>query len=206
MAKKFTLLVGIFLQLQATAWAADSSFKKTKFKKFSSLREAITAKIANAERRVWLASEFLSDFDIALMLYVAKHRQLDVRVVLSEERVNDFLSQYDYLARHGVAIQTIAAKDIRTQVVCDNELLVVDGDLDFLAERKFFSLRLVSVASDAEPAAGKLLALFNREFDNRLSGGGVAYDYTRKVHRRPNDVARTLPSKTIANQTKTNIE
>ena len=191
MVKNFALLLCLLLQLQATASAASG----TSFTEFSALRDAVIDRISTAKKRVWLASEFMSDFDIALALYIAKFRELDVRVILAQDQVGNFLSQYDYLSEHGVMIKTTTDSGIGTDLLCDDELTSIDSDLDFLSDRKSFTWR---EAKQKETI--KVAERFKRVFNSGLNSNQVAYDYSRKVYRRPSDVAHKLPSKTIADK------
>ena len=190
MVKNFALLFCLLFQLQTTAWSAVSG---TGFTEFTALRDAVIDRISAAKERVWLVSAFVSDFDIAMALYIAKFQQLDVRVILSEDRVSDFLSQYDYLSKHGVMLTTTTDADIGTHLLCDDELISIDSDLDFLSDKRSFTLQ-----EEKQKEARKITARFKRMFDSALNSNQVAYDYSRKVHRRPSDVAHKLPSQTIA--------
>lgn len=195
MVRNFTLLFCVLFQFQATALSATSG---ANFSKFSSLSDAVIDKISAAKQRVWLASEFMSDFDIALALYLAKFRKLDVRVMLSDARVNGFLSQYDYLLDNGVSIRTAADTGVGTHLLCDNKLISIDSDLNFLSDRKSFAWQEVKQKATNH----RMIAMFKHAFDSALDRGLDSYDYSRKVHRRPSDIAHKLPKRTIADKKK----
>lgn len=170
-----------------TLWAA----KNRRYSDFPSLRRDILATMAGAERRVWLISEFISDYDISLALYVAKFRKLDVRVVLGRERLDASLSQYRYLHSHRIPIKVVSGLRSSTILICDERMFQLNSDLDFLTMRESFLLHAV-----VKPQIGKFARVLGVEKDMRL-GQGKVYDYSRKIHKRPGYISNRLPKKTI---------
>lgn len=182
------LLATIVMPLSSTALA------DRKFNDFDGLRDALLTEIAAAKRRVWLISEFVSDHDIALSLYIAKFRKLDVQVILGRERLTGFLSQHRYLASHQVPIKVMAGVYRPTLLVCDRKVLRINSDLDLLSEQRSFTMSRVqakhfkqfdSLIEKASDAASLLLLR------------GKIYDYTTKQHNRPSYISQSLPKRTI---------
>lgn len=181
------LILAIIVAGNSHLWAAKSK----RYGDFSSLRRDILAMMAGAERRVWLISEFISDYDVSLALYVAKFRKLDVRVVLGRERLDTSLSQYRYLYRHRIPVKVVSGLRQTTILICDDRMFQLNSDLDFLTARKSFLFHAV-----AKPQIGKFAQVMGVNKDSWL-GPGRTYDYSRKVHKRPGYISNRLPKKTI---------
>ena len=182
------LLLAIFVSTWVTeaAWAVRPVTRR--YVAFEQLSDAVVAKIARAQRRVWLVSPYMSDYEISLALYLATHRQLDVRVVLGQERAQDKLSQYDYLRSQQVIVRVASAIGA-TVLICDDRMYRISGDLDFLNERRSFMLRRVA-QPDIESYALALGVV-----DSTMHGR--VYDYSRKRHKRPGYISGRLPQRTI---------
>ena len=181
------LLLGIVVS-GVVAEAAFAVRPVWRFAAFERLSDAVVAKIARAQRRVWVVSPYMSDYEISLALYLAVRRRLDVRVVLGQERAQDMLSQYDYLRTQQVVVRVASA--IRaTVLICDNRMYRISGDFDFLSERRNFVLRRI-----AQPNI-ESYALALGVVDSPVHGH--AYDYSRKRHKRPDYISGRLPQRTI---------
>ncbi len=182
------LLLGVVVSgvLGGAVCAARPAVRR--FVAFEQLRDAIVAKIARAQWRVWVVSPYLSDYDISLELYLAAHRKLDVRVVLGQERAQDVLSQYDYLRTQQVVVRVASAMGTTT-LICDDRMYRIGGDLDFLTERRRFVLRPV-VQPDIESYA-LALGVVDPPVHGRV------YDYSRRRHKRPGYISGSLPRRTI---------
>lgn len=176
-----------------------TAFADRKFNTFAGLRDALLTEIAAAKRRVWLISEFVSDHDVALSLYLAKFRKLDVQVILGQERLAGFLSQHRYLASHRVPVKVVAGVYRPTLLVCDKKVWRIDSDLDFLSNQRTFVISRVQ-------------AKYLKQFDSLLENSGDAtrllllrgkiYDYTAKQHSRPSYISQSLPKRTITEMEK----
>lgn len=159
-----------------------------RFDNFVKLRDSIIDKIANSKKMVWLISSFMSDYDISLALYIAAFRKVDVRVVLGRERLQSPLSQYRYLKAQKIAVRFTSGIGA-TVLICDQRMYRFNGDLDFLTERRVFVLREV-----AKPDIHRYALALGV---TTLPVHGRVYDYSRKVHRRPDYISGSLPKKTI---------
>ena len=183
----------------ATMVIATTAIADRKFNSFDGLRDALLAEIAAAKRRVWLISEFVSDHDIALSLYIAKFRKLDVQVILGRERLAGFLSQHRYLTSHQVPLKVMAGVYRPTLLVCDKKVLRINSDLDLLSEQRSFSVT-------------RVLAKHFKQFDSLIENAsdatsllllrGKIYDYTAKQHDRPSYISQSLPKRTISEMEK----
>lgn len=181
------------------ATIAMTALADRKFSDFEGLRDALLTEIAAAKQRVWLISEFVSDHDIALSLYLAKFRKLDVQVIIGRERRAGFLSQHRYLASRQVPIKIMAGVYRPTLLVCDQKVLRINSDLDFLSEQRSFTILRVQ-------------AKHFKQFDSLLKNAsdatsllllrGKIYDYTTKQHNRPSYISQSLPKRTITEMEK----
>ena len=190
---------GIVLMALMGIAIMSTAMADRKFDNFEGLRDALLTEIGAAKRRVWLISEFVSDHDIALSLYIAKFRKLDVQVILGQERLAGFLSQHRYLASHQVPIKVMAGVYRPTLLVCDNRVLRINSDLDLFNEQRSFVLskmqakhfkQLDSWIKKASDATSLLLLR------------GNIYDYTAKQHNRPSYISQSLPKRTISEMEK----
>ena len=159
-----------------------------RFAAFDKLSDKVVAAITSAKHRVWLVSSFMSDYDISLALYLAAMRQLDVRVVLGQERWQDLLSQYDYLRTQRVVVRLATAIDT-TVLICDNKMYRINSNLDFLSERRNLVWRRIT-----RPDI-KSYALALGVVDSPVHGS--VYDYSRKKHQQPDYISGRLPQQTI---------
>jgi hypothetical protein len=104
---------------------------------FAEVRTALLDAIAGATKRVWMATDYLTDGEIVSALYVAQYRKLDVQVLLGRARANHYMSRLSYLKNQNIPVylkpdQTKFAQP--TALLADDTLLTVDGDLNFLAK------------------------------------------------------------------------
>lgn len=191
----------LVIALMATMGIAmmSTAMADQKFDSFDGLRNALLTEIAAAKRRVWLISEFVSDHDIALSLYIAKFRKLDVQVILGQERLAGFLSQHRYLASHQVPVKIMTGVYRPTLLVCDNRVFRINSDLDLLSDQRSFALSRVQ-------------AKHFKQFDSWIKKAsdatsllllrGKIYDYTAKQHNRPSYISQSLPKRTISEMEK----
>ena len=182
---KRLVIILLCLVLSSTALAVHPV---QRFAGFDNLSNMVVAAIGRATQRVWLVSSYMSDYDISLALYLAAVRQLDVRVVLGQERAQELLSQYDYLRTQRVVVRLASAID-STVLICDNKMYRINIDLDFLTERRNLVLRRV-----AHPDI-KSYALALGVVDTPVHGN--VYDYSRKQHQQPDYISGRLPQQTI---------
>ncbi len=120
---------------------------------FSALRGDILDFISGATTKVWLHSDFLTDGEIVTSLFMAKYRKLDVKVLLGKRKSNAYMSRLNYLKNQNIPVflkpDSFKSSAI-SAVLSDNELVFIDGELDFMSRYKKFN---VYRASEAEMQA-----------------------------------------------------
>ena len=113
---------------------------------FAAVRQEVLAAIGSATQRIWLTTPYLTDGEIASALFVAKYRKLDVQVLLGRTRANHYMSRLSYLKNQSIPVFLKPDGDQggklgpRSGILCDEMLLSLDGDLDFLAHVQRYTL------------------------------------------------------------------
>lgn len=126
--------------LPASAAAVPSGFPR-QFDSFSALRNGLLDVVSRSTKRVWLTTDYLTDGEIVSALYIAQYRKLDVKVLLSRPRANGYMSRLNYLKNQNVPV-FIRPDNFRiskpTAILCDDNLVYVDSELDFLTRKRSF--------------------------------------------------------------------
>lgn len=203
------------------AAAAEGQPLKT-YDSFSTLRNDILDFISSANERVWLHTDYLTDGEIVTSLFVAKYRKIDVKVLLGRKKSNAYMSRLNYLKNQNIPVflKPLNFKsNAVTAILIDNELIYIDGELDFMSRYKKFNAyraspeeteAYVSIFSDAAnlgvPAVAKALPLVGRKnaaapvySPTTSSSSGpkdAAYTYGRGRTPRPDGVPSKLPRET----------
>lgn len=206
----------------ADAMAAKAG-QKRQFPNFYELRASVLDAIGSATERIWLVTDYLTDGETVSALYIAQYRKIDVRVLLGRARANHYMSRLNYLKNQNIPVY-LKPDSFKipgggaTAIIVDNSLVTVDGELDFLAKYKKFSLSYgtpseaqTAMAAFAEalnakvPAIPHQLPLVGRHnpkgtvyeapptanFSGMDTGGAFRYD--RKAEKRPSGVTGKLP-------------
>ena len=113
------------------------------YKSFAALRHDLLELIAGAQERVWLASTFLTDGELASALYLAQYRKVDTSVLLEGQRARDPMSRLNYLKRHGIPVYLMAVAGslgAPSVLIVDDRVFQIDGELDTRAQYRRFQL------------------------------------------------------------------
>ena len=84
---------------------------------------------------------------------MAKYRKLDVKVLLGKRKSNAYMSRLNYLKNQNISVflkPDNFKSNFISAVLSDNELVYIDGELDFMSRYKKFN---VYRASEQETAA-----------------------------------------------------
>ena len=239
-AGKKSLLICVFTVIghmqtpTATATAnentSQSNVATRRMENFGDLRNEILNSIGGATKRIWLASEFLSDGEIVSALYVAQYRKVNVQVLLGRGKSNSYMSRLNYLKAQNIPVY-LKPPSMRggpaTALLTDDSLITVNGELDFLARNRRFDLSVANAAEAAKfeaefatavqqgiPARASALPLVGRAKNegkyvpqpmtsraaSTLDADG-AYRYGKVREARPTGVPEKLPKATILQQT-----
>lgn len=191
---------------------------------FSALRHVVLEAIAGARQRIWLTTDFLSDGEIVTALYLAQYRKLDVKVLLGRWKAQHTLSRLNYLKQQKIPVflRPDSFKPGQpTAVLADDALLHVDGELDWQARARRFTLTrgtqeaaqrfagdFAAAANLEVPAVSRAIPMVGRAHTGGRThdGGGAssynkytsdgAYRYDRKAEPRPDGVSAKLPKQT----------
>lgn len=150
-----TLLPRLLLSfaLLAGTPALSQESEATVLEGFPDLRQAVTELMSTATRRLWVVTEYLTDGDIVSALYVAKYRKIDVQVLLGRGKANAYMSRLSYLKAQDIPVflkPDSMKLGASTAILADDQLIWVQGDLDFLSRAKEFR---VTEGSEAEKEA-----------------------------------------------------
>lgn len=146
------------LSQQATAFAdvgnpAAPGNDVIPFVNFSELKNSIVSKISAANERVWLSTEFLTDGDVVGALHLAKYRNVDVQVLLGRQKANAYMSRLGFLKNQEIPTWIKPQKFMtagQTAILSDHQLILIDGELDFMTHRHNFVLRTATSAQALE--------------------------------------------------------
>jgi len=202
------------------------------FTSFADLRGVLLDQISGATHRIWLATEYLTDGEIVSALYIAQYRKLDVQVLLGRAKANSYMSRLNYLKNQNVPVFLRPASlklKHPTALLLDDQLYWIDGELDFLARYRKFTLvpatseeqqrfaaafaKAAHMKLPAVPRALPLVGHAHRRPAHHSAGylappaphydandGSDAYTYSRRPTPRPEGVAAKLPKATKLEQ------
>ena len=110
------------------------------FPDFPTLRAEILNVIGAAKKQLWLSSDYLTDGEIVSALYIAKYRKLDVKVLLGKRMSRQYMSRLHYLKQQKIPVfikpYNFPEKSA-TALLADENLILVNGNLNFLKKRTF---------------------------------------------------------------------
>lgn len=136
--------MALLLTLATPAFSQDDTKTMTSF---ADLRAEVLDAIGGATRRVWLVSDYLTDGEIVSALYLAQYRKLDVQVLLGRSKANFYMSRLNYLKNQNIPVflkPDTFKPGQPTALLADDRLLLIDGDLDFLAKVRQYHLQIAS--------------------------------------------------------------
>ena len=123
---------------------------------FSQVRQEVMGLIGMASRRIWLSADYLTDGDVVSGLYLAQYRKLNVQVLLGKKKANAYMSRLGFLKNQNIPVFLRPESFVTapTAILVDDRLLTIDGDLDFRANYRKFTVTLASVADAQAFEAG----------------------------------------------------
>ncbi len=128
----------IFLIFKSLALSGQTS---RQFDSEADLRNEVVHFIGNAERRIWLTTDYLTDGEIVTALTIAQYRKIDVQVLLGRSKASNPMSRLGYLKAQNIPVFLKSGKfkpDSATMVLIDDFEFHIDGELDSLARYKKF--------------------------------------------------------------------
>ncbi len=123
------------------------------FASFSELKNSVVSKIGSASSRIWLVTDFLSDGDIVSSIHLAKYRKVDVQVLLGQKKANAYMSRLATLKNQDIPTYmkpVNLSPTGQTWMLIDEQLLIIDGDLDFMTRKRAFVMRNASSAQSQD--------------------------------------------------------
>ncbi|MBP9708807.1 MAG: hypothetical protein KBD78_14305 [Oligoflexales bacterium] len=179
----------IFINLTFLSIVLQSNIAYSQARRFSDyaqLKQALLAELAAAKERIWIASAYMNDGDVASAIYVAKYRKLNVQVLLHPARANSYMSSLRFFKKNNIAV-FLQPKSFKTPAssswLVDKSLITVDGDLDFLAPRRSYNLN----KQNGAPAS-----LFEKDFLTALEAKQNAHLTSINSVSRPKGIATPL--------------
>lgn len=222
MLKRILLMTLVFCSVAQGGFAAPAlipapqlpigtpgfNFKSTA--NFDDLRHNILELIGTGRKRVWLLTDYLSDGEIASTLFLAKYRNLDVKVYLGRDQLNASGTRLPYLRGQSVPtyLRPRTGYTTPTLLFVDSRLYGITRDMNTLqrlgtaeivqaspAEVKAFVSWLKDVMENPEiayPRAFKSGRSPKEPFQGDSEG---SYNYDRRSNRQkaPEGVTRELP-------------
>lgn len=138
--------LGPLAQAEA-ALAQDGQAAAKSLTSFAELRAEVLDAISGASKRVWLVTDYLTDGEIVSALYLAQYRKLDVQVLLGRGKSNNYMSRLSYLKNQNIPVflkPDTFTPGHPTALLVDERLLLVNGELDFLAKVRQYSVMIAS--------------------------------------------------------------
>jgi len=137
-------------QRSDAANSVSSAASKT-YDSFAEVRAALLNAIGGATKRVWISTSFLTDGELVSSLYVAQYRKVDVAVLLGRSQANAYMSRLNYLKNQNIPVFLRPEKrpGPASQMLCDDQLYELDGELDFMTRYKRFTLTHTDAATAA---------------------------------------------------------
>lgn len=140
----------------------DQNIEPQMFTGFGNVRADLLDKIGKATEKIWIATTFLSDGDIAAALYVAQYRKIDVKVLLGKRKVAAYMSRLDFLKKQNIPV-FLYPDNFRplaeTALMIDSRLFYINSEMDFLTKAREFKLSEVS-----QPAGEAFRSDFEKAF------------------------------------------
>lgn len=184
------------------------NFKSTA--NFDDLRHNILELIGSGRKRVWLLTDYLSDGEIASALFLAKYRNLDVKVYLGRDSLNASGSRLPYLRGQSVPtyLRPRTGYTTPTLLFVDSKLYGVTRDLNTLqrlgtaeliqaspADVKAFVSWLKDVMENPEIAYPRAFRGGRTPKEPFQGDSEGSYNYDRRSNRTkaPEGVTRELP-------------
>jgi hypothetical protein len=110
---------------------------------FTIMRDDLLKLIGRGKQKVWLATDYLTDGNIVTALYLAKYKDVDVKVLLDGAKSNEYMSRLPFLQKHNTPV-FIKPPNILpvapTLLVVDKETYRLDSALNFMTKQGQFSL------------------------------------------------------------------
>lgn len=222
MLKRILLLSLTFLSVAPLSFAAPVvipapqlpigtpgfNFKSTA--NFDDLRHNILELIGTGRKRVWLLTDYLSDGEIASTLFLAKYRNLDVKVYLGRDQLNASGSRLPYLRAQSVPtyLRPRTGYTTPTLLFVDSRLYGITRDMNALqrlgtaeivqaspADVKAFVSWLKDVMESPEIAYPKAFKSGRTPKEPFQGDSEGSYNYDRRSNRQkaPEGVTRELP-------------
>ncbi len=177
---------------------------------FDDLRHNILELIGSGRKRVWLLTDYLTDGEVATALFLAKYRNLDVKVYLGREQLSSSGSRLPYLRGQGVPtyLRPRTGYTTPTLVFVDQRLYGITRDMNTLqrlgnaeivqaspAEVKAFVSWLKEVMENPEIAYPRPIRSGRTPKEPFQGDSEGSYNYDRKSNGRkaPEGVTRELP-------------
>lgn len=129
-----TLLPSRFLLADSqNSTVTDPGLGRQEFRDFQSFRTELLSKIGSATKRIWIATDFLSDAEIVSSLFIAQYRKVNISVLLGKERATNILSRLNYLKQVNIPV-ALRPRDFYTKtpslILIDNSVFGISTILD----------------------------------------------------------------------------
>jgi len=151
------MLIGFVLSGSLTfttpTQASDYDKSLQEFSDFPSLRSDVLAKIGTASKRIWLATDFLTDAEIVSSLFIAQYRKVNISVLLGKDKATNVLSRLNYLNQVNIPV-ALRPKDFfnkyPTIFLIDNQVYGLSITLDYMTRTSRSSLEILDPAARQE--------------------------------------------------------
>ncbi|MGE0171978.1 MAG: hypothetical protein AB7T49_04305 [Oligoflexales bacterium] len=110
---------------------------------FTVMRDDLLNLIGKGKQKVWLATDYLTDGNVVTALYLAKYKEVDVKVLLDGAKANQYMSRLPFLQKHNTPVFIKPPNSLPsapTLLIIDKETYRLDTELNFMTKQTQFSL------------------------------------------------------------------
>ncbi len=105
------------------------------FENYDAMRQFLIKELNSAKKRIWVATDYFTDNEIATALFVAKYRNIDVNILIGGTKANAHMSRVRFFKNNNVPVFQIPnnfVQETPTSVFIDDQLLNIDIPLNFM--------------------------------------------------------------------------
>lgn len=190
---------------------------------FDTLRSFILEEISKSKSRFWLATEFLTDGEVASALYIAKYRRVDVKVLIGRPKARHYLSRLNYLKSQQIPVYIMPRHNMfgsKTVFFTDESVYAINSDLDHTRSHKTYTASSITDKHSQEyfqtfikgfgqelPALPRQMPLVGTprnhpDTSRKPANSNGTYIYDNYRQKRPAHIPATLPKQPLYEKNK----
>lgn len=138
-AVKLTCAAQLILLVVAAILVPSPSMADENYDNYANFIQRLMNMIGNAEEKVFLRTEYLSDGNIVMALNLAKFRDVDVKVVVHKKKARYYMSRYSTLRKHNIPTVVSSGQWAHpSSIMVDDMLFEINTPLDYKTRTRYF--------------------------------------------------------------------